>query len=220
MKHQPSQCQQSLLATSLAVFTFVSTNWGCSSGFETTGVEMPRFDPVIVAREAVAAYDTNGDSLLSATELENCPAIANNLALYDEDADAHVSAAEIENRIKKWIQSGTGVLAMKVEVLVDNRPLPNATVEFKPLPFFADTIKPAFGTTDLDGAAWISMNPDDVPKKLQGMAVLYPGMYSVSITHEKIMIPRKYNLESLLGCEVSPKTAVPSQPLRFSLKSK
>src|SRR4051794_9944277 len=56
-----------------------------------------------VAAKAIKQYDKNGDGVLDAAELEECPAIKGALKVIDTNKDGKVSAAELEARLAKMV---------------------------------------------------------------------------------------------------------------------
>jgi len=193
---------------------------GCHAQPRSLKVDAPDFDAGTAGLKAVEIYDADGDSQLSAKELEACPGIAGHLTFYDSDSDGQVSAEELAARIEQWEERGAGLLPLRCEIKLDGRALAGAKVDLEPEPFLAEALKRASGITGPDGVAEISLQPEELPEQFKGLPVLAPGLYKVVVTHPRKALPARYNKRTTLGCEVSERTANPSIPVRFLLRSK
>ena len=190
---------------------------GCGKNERSLEVDVPRFKPKAAGVEALRLYDTDGDGFLSSQELSACPGIKRHLDLFDTDADQQVSAEEIAARVRQWLDDRGGLMPLRSVVNYKGRPLFGAQLEFEPEPFLGDGLKPAAGEVDESGTAEISLASADKPASFQDRKVVQPGLYKVRITHPKVSLPAKYNVETQLGCEVSQQTAQPYTPLTFNL---
>jgi hypothetical protein len=171
-------------------------------------VKPPAFDAQQTAAAAVAAFDTDQNGALSKDELQQCPGLLKAIAAYDTDGDGGVTAAEIGHRIEQWQRTGKGLTPVSCFVLLDGQPLADADVVFEPASYLTDHLKPAFGTTRKDGRVALSLAENEMPADLKrfhykGMQV---GVYTVRVTHPQRSIPVRYNTESVLGEEISPRT--------------
>jgi hypothetical protein len=81
------------------------------------------------------------------------------------------------------------------------QPLRDAVVVFEPEPYLGSAIEPAEGTTNAQGAAAIGIDSAHVPEALRNRKVMRCGTYKVRITHPKVSLPPKYNIETTLGYE-------------------
>jgi hypothetical protein len=160
-------------------------------------------------------YDTNGDSVLDKQELAGCPGILASLSLYDKDGDSVVNKDEVAARIGELYASRVGLTQVTARVSFQGQPLRDALVTFEPEPYLGEGISTAQGTTDQQGSAAMGIDPDEVPESLRKRKVLRCGTYKVRITHPKVVIPPKYNQDSVLGFE----TQLGNPFATFSLKA-
>ncbi len=166
---------------------------GCSGRVSTAGV-----DPAAVARRAVEQYDKNGDGRI--TDAEFSPGLKALAKTADENKDGALTASEIANRLQAHVDSKIGLQDMGGQILLDNRPLPGATVTFLPDPVFNDVLEAASGVTDESGFVSVSIAGSSFP----GMR---PGFYRVEVSKKiggREQIPARYNTQSELGEEVGP----------------
>lgn len=195
----------------LAVLVFVVPS--CARRRPTP--DKPTFDPQAAAKQALAAYDANGDGKLNAEELKKCPAVRDGLKRLDKDSDGAISEEELAARLQRW-NSFPGVLtSAHTAVTLDGQPLADAMVTLEPEPFLGPTFRECTGTTDALGHTSFS-----------GSAPGYPGMYfgfyrvRVSkLVDGKETIPAKYNQDSELGLEVSDDLAPPTGFMELQLTS-
>ncbi len=183
------------LATLLLVFVAMA---GCG---DPSALRPPDVDPAAAAAAAMEQYDTNGDGLLSAGELESCPGLAKMIKAYDSDTDGSISEAELASRIQQFVSSGAALVPMSVNVLLNKRPLSGATVRFVPESYYGGAIKAAVGTTASSGAARMAVPAEDLPENQQNLKAIQFGTYRVEITHPQVKLPAKYNTETTLGFE-------------------
>ncbi len=204
------KCSPVVFSTALMVIT------GCASG--TVGVKPADVDPAAVAANAMTACDANGDGALESSELAKCPALASTLALFDADADHRLSSAEISRKFETIKNSGTRSTGVQCTVTLDGKPLSGATVKLLPPDIFDGSLLPAEGVTDEQGIARPSIGADNLPEKLKTAALVYPGLYTVEITHPDQQLPERYNAKSELGLLIDP-TSREGGGARFDLKS-
>jgi hypothetical protein len=176
---------------------------GCTS--RPGRVASPKFDAANAGQSAVELYDSDADGQLSKSELQKCPPLLSKLRQLDGDGNGRLSASEIKQRVEAWLATRVGfVSGYKCRVLENGRPLGGATVEFVPEEFLGDTVKKASGTTDSAGIASLAIADTDLPSDLHGIRGVQPGMYRVRIQHSSKAIPKDYNEESQVGCEIYP----------------
>jgi hypothetical protein len=172
---------------------------GCSGSDTLT---MPAYVPERMAQEALAEYDTNHDGFLDAKELERCPALKGSLATIDGNGDHRLSVDEIAARIYTYEQSGTALQHVGCRLLLDGRPLQGATVTYVPEKFMGASLKPATGVSDARGEVTLIA----AGEKLPGAQL---GFYRVQVSKQGVngqeLIPARYNQDTTLGTEVSPR---------------
>ena len=176
-----------------------------------------RIDPAQAGANAIELYDANRDQTLDATELTSCPPLAQVLPSFDSNSDGKLNASEITGRFLR-LYTGQTLAPFDCVVLLDGKPLANATVQLKPCNIHGELSIVGQGTTDAKGRASVALPADQVPAELENSQGLPPGVYRVEITHPSSNLPVKYNTESTLGCEVGA-TAGRGQLVNFSLKS-
>jgi hypothetical protein len=164
-------------------------------------------DPAAAAREALAAYDADGDGTLSREELKKCPGLLSSLSRFDANGDGRISAEEIAARIRTWQGHKVGLMRFSCKVTAGGRPLAGATVRLVGEKFLGDALKPASGLTQANGVANVTVSPEDLPADCQGLSGVFPGVYRVEVTHPSRTIPAKYNTQTVLGQEVALDTA-------------
>ena len=174
---------------------------GCSS--RPPRVVQAKIDPAAAAKAAMDAYDADGNGSLSAQELVKCPALARSIARFDANKDGSLTADEIAARIRTWQEQRVGLMRFCCRVFRNRAPLAGAAVRFVPEPFLGGELKPASGTTDATGMVFLSVAAADLPADQKGLTGVQPGLYKVEITHPRIKLPPKFNIETTLGQEVS-----------------
>lgn len=161
-------------------------------------MEVPSLEPAKVAQEILALLDKDKNGTVSLVEAGANPGMKAGFARFDADGDKSMSQAEIEERMKRLMESGTGMMSVTVQVTYGGKALEGGTVRLIPESFLGPAISPAEGTLDADGVSNpISATAGD----LGGMQF---GMYRVEITHPTLKIPEKYNSATTLGCDISP----------------
>lgn len=173
----------------------LSTIVGCSG--KPSRIKAPDLDPKGVAKRAIQRYDQSGDGKLTGEELS--PALKALLETADEDGDGALSETEILQRLKVHVQSKIGLHDVGGTVLLDGRPLPDATVRFVPDPVLEGIVEPAGGRTDMGGFVELEIEGND-------LAGVQPGFYRVEVSktdaNNREIIPSRYNVDSELGREV------------------
>ena len=110
-------------------------------------------------------------------------------------------------------------MRVKVLVTMNRRPLPGASITFEPETFLADKLHPAFGTTDDNCFAAMTVKPEHQQhENARGVA---PGLYLVKISLEedgKERLPKKYNEETTLGVEVAARASYMPGHVEFKLR--
>jgi hypothetical protein len=194
---------------------------GCSGG--PARILPPHIDADDSAERAMEMYDTDGDGLLSAAELEAVPGLKAAMETLDADKDGKASELEIAERIRFWQVSQGGVTSIRCRVTMDGKPLVGATVTFEPESFLGEAIQTAVGVTNFTGAAGPS-----IPKENRPIADMPPGIqlgtYRVRISklvEGEETVPAKYNAETTLGQQVSTDDpAIVGRRVIFKLQSR
>jgi len=176
---------------------------GAGCGGRPPRVQPVQIDPAAAAREALAAYDADGDGALSAGELKKCPGLLKSIARVDADGDGRITAEELAGRIRTWQGHKVGLMRFSCKVTAEGRPLAGATVRLVGEKFLGDGLKPASGVTQANGVASVTISPDVLPADCQGLSGVFPGVYKVEITHPSRTIPAKYNTQTVLGQEIA-----------------
>jgi hypothetical protein len=170
---------------------------GCFGG----RVAPPRLSPEEAGKQALAAYDANGDGVLDEQELERCPALKSCLPAADTDGDGRLSAREIAARVAAYQDSKIGLEAFTCRLTLDGRPLDGATVTFVPESFLGPDVKKASGVSDSQG--WVRLQTEGAD--LPGVAC---GLYRVEVSKKAAggqeTVPARYNAQTVLGVEVAP----------------
>ena len=192
-----------------AAFAVVMLVGGC--GRTPSRIQPANINPENAGREAVAAYDQDGDGLLSKEELKKCPALLAAIDSYETGGDGTVNAGEITARLKAWRATRVGITAAALYLKLDGRPLVGARVLLVPEPFLEGAVKPASAETDSTGLAGLSMAAEDLPEGVR--FGLQNGLYKIKVSHPDVKIPAKYNEQTELGLEVPPHFDLYNPPL-------
>ena len=159
-------------------------------------------------------YDSDSNGQLDDGELKACMALRRAIDEIDTDSDGQISEEEIKDRVEFFIQGRVGRESLMCRIVKCNRPIAGATVTFVPEPFMADMIESASGETNFNGEAVI--NIDDQVGGIQ------PGFYKVEISKQtaggKETMKKKYNVETIIGQEVTSGSIQLSQGLVFQIK--
>lgn len=176
---------------------------GCSSS--PPAIKPVDVDPDEASRLAIEQYDKNQDGALSDDELRGVPGIAKYKSLYDQDGDGSVSQDEIAARLELWSEQGLGFRPLNVVVVVDGRPLPDASLEFVPESYLGPNVKRASGTTDSSGMASLAVAVEDMPPALAHLPIdgVMGGTFKVRVTHPTVELPARFNTETELGEEIA-----------------
>jgi len=169
---------------------------GCNGCGRPPRPSPPPLSPGAIGKAAIKQYDTNGDSLLDAEEIEKCASLKKAMVRIDADGDGKLTAAEITQRIKVLLD-GVTLFQCAPRITLDGVAIEGATVTFEPEKFMGDRIKPCTGISDKTGDCFLQ-GPD---KQNRG---IYPGLYRVKISKMvdgKETIPERYNTETILGHE-------------------
>ncbi len=188
----------------LLVLGTVAAAWaGAGCGGRPPRIQPVPIDPAAAAREALAAYDADGDGTLSAGELKKCPGLLKSVSRFDADGDGRIAAEEIAGRIRAWQGHKVALMRFSCKVTAEGRPLAGATVRLVGETFLGDGLKPASGVTQANGVANVTISPDELPADCRGLSGVFPGVYKVEITHPSRTIPAKYNTQTVLGQEIA-----------------
>jgi hypothetical protein len=184
---------------------------GCSDG--QPSIEAPAINAGGAGRQAMQRYDANRDGRVSGDELDGAPALKAALGSLDANGDGGVTADEVADRVGAWQASQLGRMSITCDVILDGKPLSDATVTFVPEEFLGDEIQAARGVTDARGSAAMSI-PDLFPP---GVAC---GLYRVEISKladGEETIPAEYNSQTTLGVEVAEDAGAGEGMVQFDL---
>jgi hypothetical protein len=174
----------------------------------------PPLDADEAGRLALQEYDLNKDGALDAAEAGRCPALLAAFKTIDKNGDGKLSAGEIAERVRAWQATRVGLVVLSCQVLLDDRPLPDATLTLTPEKLLGPSLKPATGVTDQNGLA----HPRSEGAALAGVAC---GLYRVEISKKtpqgQERLPARYNSRTTLGLEVAPDSAGQRGTIRFRL---
>ena len=200
--------------SSLAALGLALLAAGCSK--QPTRVTPAAIDAAAAGKAAIAAYDKNGDGVISGNELDKCPALKSALKFYDHDGDGKVTAEAITARIQKWQASKQALVSVTLAIELDGQKLEGANVTLDPEPFLGPNLSPATGVTDGQGMA----DPRVEQTTLRGVS---PGLYKLRISKKvdgRETIPARYNTETELGLEAAPGGFSFMKPREIKLSSK
>jgi hypothetical protein len=176
---------------------------GCQRDATSVHVAPSVGNPKTIGAQAIAKYDANGDGFLAGDELKAFPGLLWDSSKFDRDGDSRVSSKEIADRVSQWLDQGVGLVSFNCRVTVNGRPLESAVVKLEPEEFLRPNVKDAVGYTNSRGSAIVSLASDDLPEGSKQRKVVQPGLYKVRITHPEVRLPRRYNEQTELGCEVA-----------------
>lgn len=173
----------SLLGCSNALPPLIPPDWNSAAG-----------------EAAIQEYDTDGDGLLAAAELDRVPALKSATSRIDTNYDNKLSPDEINARIQKWRDRNVAIMPATVNVLKNGQPQADIEVTLVPEKCLGDAIKPAKGTTNQDGTAIIRISSS---RDEEGV---HQGFYRIVLSKKGSngeTIPPKYNSQTELGAEVA-----------------
>ncbi len=174
--------------------------FGCSS--RPGRIATPAVDAEEAAQAALELYDHDADAQLNSEELKASPPLLDALPAYDTNRDSLLSQAELVEGMQSWSARGIGAMALPFVVRLDGRALKGAQVKLVPAPFLSEAIQPAGGSTDNTGSGSVEVAAENRPSNFpHNLPVMQPGLYLVEITHPTIAIPEVYNTASTLGLE-------------------
>ena len=193
---------------------------GCSSG--ASRVYPVKIDPSSASSAAIELYDKDGDGLIAGNELNAVPGIKKYLDHYDRDGDGKVSRGEIAERLEDWASQKLALQGAMFVVLVDGRPLGEATVTLVPEGYLGPNVHPASGITTQNGFTSVSHEPEHLPKSSNGRPIpgVTSGTFKIQITHPSRKIPARYNTATELGEEIAYDINPTGRPIRLPLTSK
>jgi len=173
---------------------------GCSS--KPAGISIPGVNAADAAAKALELYDANKDGSLGPDEIEKCPPLKAALGSFDENGDGNIAASEIETRLGSLCGPTSAFITFSCAVSANGQPLEGAQVTLRPVDFIGDELPTAKGVTDAGGTARPTVGAELLPPQLANESLVFPGLYSVEITHPQTTIPAEYNSATTLGCEV------------------
>jgi hypothetical protein len=155
-------------------------------------------DPEAMTQKCLELVDTDGDELLTKSELKVTPGLLSALVDLDKDKDGKLSRVELLDRFKFYVESRVGLQGLNCTVTMNGRPLHDAHIDLVPEPFMIDYIEPAQGDVINANTGYVELSTDP---ELPGVR---PGIYRVEITSPSVEIAAKYNTETIYGIEVAP----------------
>jgi hypothetical protein len=195
----------------IVLMQMLLSNIGCKNRIPSGG-DSVKLDAKKSGQTAVRKLDINKDGKLSVTELNNCPGLKAAIPRLTTDAQGYFTANSITQRIEQWQESKYGLLKIVCVVTHNGMPLEDAYVRFIPEDFLGDMIGISSGTTNNEGIVLF------IAKFLDTEMVGVPlGFYRVSITKPGLDIPKKYNIETVLGIEVAPDAVDKDGVVKFNL---
>lgn len=190
---------------------------GCSRGPKA----IPKFkvDAKAAWARVLELYDQDQDGNLSPEELKQEPAL-NVISRIDANGDQSLDESEFVDLIEGWNEKSLGLMSLRCTVTLGGRALAGANVTLQPAPFLEGQIESSIGLTDEYGDAFLT-----VPKEKRPIVDSPPGvqfgLYRVVISKlkdGKETIPAKYNVETVLGQEVSFDDPGVQNGIRYELK--
>ncbi len=149
---------------------------GCSSRLPHEG---PAWKPARQASEMIFLYDSDGDGVLSVTELQASPGLRASLQRCDGDLDGCLCERELAARLSFYRDCRDLRLPVVCEITHDGRPLAGAVVRAVPDKALGGLIEPAEGTTDSRGRAALATAETTA-------AGVRPGMFTIEVTSSAI----------------------------------
>jgi hypothetical protein len=176
---------------------------GCS---KPNHPEVLTFDAAEVTSRAMAQLDSNQDGQLDKDELkQQSPGLYKSRKLVDANRDGSLGKDELQRRLQTYIDEQLAIVPQPISIRSGGRPLAGATVELVPEEFMAEIVEPATGETDGEGIAYPSIELDEEITKW-GSGGFRSGVYRVKVSKKNAAgeetIPKKYNVETILGIEV------------------
>ncbi len=187
---------------------------GCSAS--GTG-QAPAVDAHAAAAYAMEHSDANKDGAIEQSELSDNPALAAALPSFDVSGDGRLDASEIADGLTQMYASRMNLTDMACTVNRNGRPLVGATLRLSPVEMLGESLPAAEGVTNESGTAHPTVGAELIPTEFKDKPLMYPGLYSVEITHPTIQLPARYNTATELGCQVNP-MARDGMAVTFDLK--
>jgi EF hand len=201
-----------MLAVLVAGVSLVGCSW------HAPGIAGVQIDAARASESILQEYDKDQSGSLSKDELQAVPAIGDRFAWYDTDHNGQISEKELRGGLLTIFDPKIGLVTATCEVTRNGKALSGAKVEFVPLPALKESIPSAEGTTDDNGAARLTIKPDELPANAPAIAgLMRPGLYLVQVTHPSLKIPDEYNTNTKLSEEVSNHSTA-GGPLRIRLR--
>lgn len=156
----------------------VAAVFGAGCAGRPPRVAVPAIDPDRTATALVARADKDGDGGVSSSESAEIPGMRRAFPQYDADSDGRLSAAEVAGRIRRWQETRVGRVSCSFVVMLEGKPLPDATVRLVPEPEFEGPLPRASGRTDAAGRV--------APRSEGQLPGVAPGLYRVSVDHPRL----------------------------------
>jgi EF-hand domain len=151
----------------------------------------PTYDPEAMAREAFRLFDANKDGKLDATELKQCPSLADALPSLDANNDKCIDESELVTALRALVLRNA-LNNIEITVTRHGKAVPGATVRLIPEAFLANAVQPASGVTNPQGIVRPKIEGQDLPG-------VHGGFYRAEITSDGETIPARYNTQTTLG---------------------
>jgi hypothetical protein len=177
----------SLFAAVCVIAAVVCVATGC--GGAPSGDVVPTYNPKAASAAALKLLDSNQNGSIEAGELT--PALLSAMPRIDLDGNGKLTDKEISERINFYKTQNLPSANMECLVLRRGQPVPQAKVTLVPEEFLKTTIKPAAGTTNANGRAFLATEGNNNT----GVQL---GLYKV-----QIILPDAGGAETTLGAEVS-----------------
>lgn len=178
---------------------------GCSG--RPPAVQAPDWDATAMTEQVFTEHDKDGDGTLSEEELSAVPGLGYCLPVTDADGDRKLSKSEVTDRIKLYEEMRTGAVSFRMQILYRGRPLPGAQVKLTPEPFVASVLTPATGVTGRDG--WVR----PATPEFASDPAMQVGFYRIEVTSPHVEISEDYNVNTVIGVEVSAVTDLRGDPV-------
>ncbi len=89
------------------------------------------------ADAAISKYDADRDGAIGGAELDKVPALKKSLKRVDTNGDSKVTADEIDGRIAAWAKSGLAITKIVATVRQNQQPVADAQITLVPEDFLA-----------------------------------------------------------------------------------
>ncbi|MEO1990742.1 MAG: hypothetical protein ABGW78_02330 [Pirellulales bacterium] len=189
---------------------------GCSK----SSLDSPFFSPRRAAEDVLATYDSDSNGVLDANEMSTSTIIQPVLQRADRDNNGEVTHAELTNRFATYVADELNMTTFPCRLMLDGRPLAQATVSLMPEAFMGQGYEIATGTTSQSGHTVLS-TPSIASSGFSG---IYFGVYRLDVskknTRGEELVPAHYNSASQIGQEIAPDLTNLERGIVFELTKK